>query len=113
MLGVFPIPRSLLPSTMLVRRPDPDAKREGRYLEPEEIAGVRFELALSQHRTAYQLSDTTEGLVFVDAASSEGAFAVPVDSLVQVDGGDWMQVVACHEFSAFLGTTHHWELEVR
>ena len=108
-----PIPKRALPLTALVKVPDPESDRGGAFCEPVEIGHVRYEQTHSIRRTDYQLADGTSGLMFVDAANSEGAFEVPAGAKVSVDGGaTWMTVNASQRFEAF-GNVHRWELELR
>lgn len=111
MLEPSPIPICAMPSTLTVRMPKADAKYGGEFEEAVEIGCVRFDQEVPERKTGYQLSDGSKGVVFVDRVTSTGAFAVPVDSLVSVDGGDEMTVVNCRPRIGF-AEVHHWELEV-
>lgn len=107
----WPIPAEAMPSTLSVRVPKKDAKYGGEFEQAVEIGRVRFEEDVPERKTGYQLSDGSKGVVFVDAVTSVEAFAVPVDSIVSVDGGCDMSVVACRPRMGF-AKVHHWELEV-
>lgn len=111
MLEPMPIPVWAMPSTLTVRVPKADAKYGGEFEDAVAIDHVRFDQDVPERKTGYQLSDGSKGVVFVDRITSTGAFAVPVDSLVSVDGGDDMAVVACRPRIG-LAEVHHWELEV-
>lgn len=111
MLEPMPIPVCAMPSTLAVRVPKADAKYGGEFEEAVAIEHVRFDQEVPERKTGYQLSDGSKGVVFVDRVTSTGAFAVPVDSLVSVDGGDEMAVVNCRPRTGF-AEVHHWELEV-
>lgn len=107
-----PIPRSLLPDSMEVRLPA-DSEWGGEHEDAARSVGhVRFEDAATLSAGEYSLSDGSRGLVFVDRANSEGAFEVPVNSLVSINGGPEMAVVGCTPCKEF-GEVHHWEVEVR
>ena len=111
MLEPTPIPACAMPSTLAVRVPKSDAKYGGEFEDAVTIEHVRFDQEVPERKTGYQLSDGSKGVVFVDRITSTGAFAVPVDSLVSVDGGDDMAVVACRPRIGF-AEVHPWELEV-
>lgn len=102
-----PIPRRALPSSCAVRVPAREGG--GEFGDPVEIRHVRLEAADALRATGYQLRDTATGLLFVDAVSSEGAFAIPAGSLVSVDGGPESCVASCEERRDF-GRVHHWEV---
>ena len=107
------IPRSLLPSTALVETPDTASKRGGAFNAPVAIEHVRYESSASVRRTDYQLRDGTTGTLYVDAVGSVGGFDIPETSRVQVDGGEWRSVNACHRYDERDGRAHHWEVELR
>jgi hypothetical protein len=107
-----PIPIEALTDNMAVKVPKASAKHGGEYEDAVTVSNVRFEETVNQRRTPYQLSEGSQGIVYMDAANSAGAFAVPVDSLVSVNGGDCMAVVACRPCKG-LSEIHHWEIEVR
>lgn len=105
------IDRSLLPADMSVRVPE-DGEYGGCYSEPVQIGHVRFEAASAIRPDQYTFSAGSKGLVFVDAVNSDGAFEIPVGSLVAI-GGEEMAVVAVNRYETFFGRVHHWEIEVR
>lgn len=112
--AVRQIPRSLLPFAALVRVPDPASEYGGEHLAPVELRGVRFVAVWELRRQDALLSDGAKGVLYVDAANTQGAFRVPEGSLVSVDGGEsWMSVEECREYEAFAGRVHHWELVLR
>lgn len=104
-----PIPRRLLPSNASVRVRIADGGMGGRYEEPVELRHVRFEPQDAAENLSWQLRSGTKGTLFVDAASTEGAFAIPAGSLVSVDGGPEAAVTGCEELRCF-GRVHHWEV---
>ena len=63
-------------------------------------------------RSGWVLSDGAQGIVYIDAARSTGAFEIPVGSLIRVDGGDEMSVATVNPYCVD-GYVHHWEIEVR
>ena len=107
MFGVVPIPLWLLGDSMLVSVPD----GHGGFLEPVEIARVRFEREQSASGDAHRFADDGGGIVFVDAANSRGAFEIPVGSRVEIDGVSHY-VRKCRRRDGFGATVHHWEVEV-
>ncbi len=62
---------------------------------------------------AYVFEEGSKGLVVVDARNSEGAFAVPVGSLLSINGEPEVAVVKSVPYRTYRGAVHHWELEVR
>ena len=107
------IPVQLLPASMSVRLPVHGSDRGGGFGEAFEVGNVRVERTLPIRENGYQLQDTTNALVFVDAANSTGAVELPAGTKVSFDGGaHWSTVNACHAFEDFAGHVHHWELEV-
>ena len=93
MTRLRPIPKRLLPDTMLVRVPDGD----GGYAVCDDA-----------HRSA----DEGRGRVFVDATNSIGAFEVPAGSRVVIGGHSYL-VERCWARCGWDGRVHHWELDVR
>ena len=123
MLGgvrLTPLPRSVLPSVMEVRAPVADSEYGDEWSDPVTVSHVRFQRAadlalvsVGGAQPGYVFRDGSRGLVYVDAATSEGAFEVPEGSRVSVDGGDAMEVARVTRCDHMDGTCHHWELEVR
>ena len=124
MLGgvrLAPLPASVLPSTMAVYEPASDDEHGGSYAaKPVTVSNVRFERAAERRDASsggaqggYAYSDDSRGTVYVDAASSAGAYEVPEGSLVAIDGGDAMEVVRVQRFDHPDGACHHWEVAVR
>ena len=106
--------------TMAVSVPVEDDEYGGSHAEPVTVTNVRFErvaerraLHSSGATGGYVISDDLKGRIYVDAATSGGAFEVPEGSKVSVDGGEPMEVVRTSRFEDFAGRVHHWELEVR
>ena len=81
--------------------------------DPAIIAHVRFDRYTGMARNGYVMTEGAQGLLFVDARTSSGAFAVPVGSLVQIGNGEKMEAVRVNEFAGFAGRVHHWEIELR
>lgn len=106
-----PIPRNLLPDTITVQVPY-DGEWGGEYAEPVEIAHVRYDSSVAVLRNAYQFEDGSQGLIYVDAANSEGAFAIPAGSLITLNG-EKLSVVKSTQYEDYNGHIHHWEVEVR
>ena len=107
-----PIPRRLLGSTALVRVPK-DGEYGGEFEEPVEIGHVRLQPAHGVRMESYRFTDPNPvGLLFVDAKNSEGAFEIPVGSLVSVDGADWASVRTVAAYPDFYRNVHHWEVEL-
>ena len=112
-----PIPRRLLPDSMTARPALAGPGHAGGEVgEPVEVGHVRFARASALRLNAYQLADESKGVVFVDAASSEGAVELPVGSMLtvrQASGGTFeVCVTACRAYEGAGGRVHHWELEV-
>lgn len=112
MMRLRPIPASLMPSAMTVRVPV-QGDYSGEYSPPVTVERVRFDTYEALARRDYKLMDGSQGLVYIDAATSSPAFELPAGSLVSVDGGQEMQVVRCTRHAGFFGEVHHWEAEVR
>ncbi len=106
MLAVRPIPRNLLPDSMVVFEPTDD----GGYGEPKTVRHVRFERAHEAADDAHR-SDAIGGKVFVDAVTSAGAFEVAAGSRIEIDGVKLL-VKSCARFAEANGRVHHWELAV-
>lgn len=107
------IPRWAMPSQALVREPV-ESEDGGEFAplgEARTISHVRFESARELARKRYVLSDGAKGLLFVDAANSGGAYGIPVGSLVQVDGREWLSASKVTPLSID-GPVHHWEVEL-
>lgn len=105
------IPKSVMPDTMQVYLLDPESDYEGAYLDPVEIANVRFERAEQLLNANYKLSDGAAGRVWVDKVTSKGAFKVPMGSKVVIDGESFI-VDKCSTYKCGKHI-HHWELDVR
>ena len=108
MRSVRPIPRAVLPDTVLVREMLPD----GSFGEGRRITGVRFERTQSVSTDAHRSADAGHGKVFIDAINSSGAYEVPCGSRVEIGGHSYLvaEVKRCEDFN---GHVHHWELVVR
>lgn len=105
-----PIPRRMLPSSCTVREPLDDGGFGGRYGEERAMRFVRFEPSDEVRATEYQLRDGPKGTLFVDARSTEGAFAIPAGSLVSVDGSPPVAATSCAPCPDGMGRVHHWEV---
>ena len=103
-----PIPRRLLPDDMIVW----PAAGDGTYGPSVLVRHVRFERTESAVDDAHRSADGGAGRIFVDAASSEGAFEVPAGSRVLVGAGPSTHVLRCRRCCVVRGHVHHWELEV-
>ena len=111
---VRPIPRFLLYDYIDVFVPV-EGDFGGMYSEsPKRIDHVRFDPSADLSRTEYVLTDGDKGIIYIDAKNSDGAFEVPVGSLIAIDGASQklsaVEVVPCR---GALGQLHHWELRVR
>lgn len=104
------IPRQLMPLDCSVRVPV-ESTYGGEYAEPVEMHHVRFDQGEALARRDIVLSDGSRGLLFVDAVTTEGAFEIPVGSLVTIDGEE-LSAVKATRFETFLGHVHHWEVEL-
>lgn len=106
------IPRRYMRSTASVRVPV-DGKWGGEYAdEPRVIGHVRYENAAMLKRRDYVLSEGASGVLFVDAANSDGAFAIPQGSLVSIDGKPEKSADEVEELSID-GSVHHWEVTLK
>ena len=101
---VRPIPKRLLPDEMLVYPEDGGQVRK--------VGHVRLEWEQSACPDAHRAADGGSGIVFVDAANSEGAFEVPAGSRVLVGAGPSLLVKKCKRCCVVRGQVHHWELVV-
>lgn len=107
-----PIPLSLLGSSCTVRVPA-DGKYGGEHADPVEVSHVRFVPRSEMERSGYVFADgATKGLLFIDAQNSEGAFEVPVGSLISIDGAPEASAANVVALPGFWGEVHHWEIEV-
>lgn len=106
-----PIPLAALPDDMEVRVPVDGPYGGALEEEARLVRHVRFQPSEAITPSQHVFQDGSKGLVFVDAANSEGAFEIPAGSVVSIGGRDDMTVVACTPHSPF-GVMHHWELEV-
>ena len=108
-----PIPKALMPSTAIVWEPC-DGLYGGSFAqEGKTISNVRFDRQAPLQRLGYVETDGAKGLLYVDAANSPGAFAVPVGSRVKVDSLPEMSATKVHEYQGFNGAVHHWEIELQ
>lgn len=105
------IPSRLLTSSAEVRVPA-DGDYGGEYAsEAATIDGVMYVASSSLDRSQTTLTDGAAGVLFVDALHSSGAFAVPVGSLVSIDGAPEVSAVSVREFRVG-DDVHHWEVDV-
>lgn len=118
-VALAPMPASTLPSTLTVLVPVESEYGED-YDEPREVTNVRFarttEFSLMDGvgvQSGYVFQDGSKGLVYIDAATSGGAFEPPERAEVRVDGGEPMTVVKVTRHDHLDGSPHHWEVEVR
>ena len=107
-----PIPPALLPHSMTVAVPDPDAAYGGEYLDPVEVAGVRYEGATGLETNGYRLAEGAAGRVWMDAENTDGAFDVPVGSKVSLLGHEFA-CASCRAYEGPSGKVHHWEMDLR
>jgi hypothetical protein len=84
----------------------------GNYGEPVEVKHVRYEDAATLKTSRYVLSDGTEGVIFIDAVNSVGAFHIPEGSLIDIND-DTVTVLKTKPCKGFADQVHHWELEVK
>ena len=76
MMRLRPIPASLMPSAMTVRVPV-QGDYSGEYSPPVTVERVRFDTYEALARRDYKLMDGSQGLVYIDAATSSPAFELP------------------------------------
>lgn len=108
MIGLRPIPRRLLPDTMVVRV----VRADGTFADGVAVRNVRFSRTQSVVDDVHRTVDGGAGKVYVDAVNSAGAFEVPAGSRVEIDGASLL-VAACKRCETVGGRVHHWELTVR
>lgn len=108
-MKLAPIPISALPDSMSVRTPNEDGVG---YKEPVNIAHVRFADVKVLQSNSYAIDDDSNGVIYVDKTNSSGAFAVPVGSLVSLDGGEELTVIKVTPYKGY-DEIHHWKLEVK
>ena len=108
MIPLKPIPRRLLPDTIVAHVPD----GEGGYEKGRTITNVRFERKRSAVDEPHRSADAGSGKVYIDRVNSGGAFEVPPGSRIEI-GGASLYVAAVKPCEASAGQVHHWELSVR
>lgn len=108
MIALRPIPRRLLPDTMMVRVP----RADGTFADGVAVRNVRFARTQSVVDDVHRSTDAGTGKVYVDAVNSIGAFEVPAGSRVEI-GGASLLVASCKRCETVGGRVHHWELTVR
>ena len=106
-----PIPQRLLPDVITVQAPI-DGDWGGEYGKPATIENVRFDSSTGTIRNVYQFEDESQGLIYVDAVTSTGAFEIPVGSKITLNG-EKLSVVKNNRYETFNGRVHHWEVEVK
>ncbi len=107
---MLPIPKILMPHTIEVSVPDPDADYEGEYLSPFKIEHVRFESVEALNPASYKLTDGAKGRIWIDSVNSKGACTLPLGAKVEMDGMN-ATVLSCTP--CFAGSNvHHWEVDV-
>jgi len=106
-----PIPLCLLPDTIRVQKAL-EADYRGEFGKAKTVRNVRFESAENLVNNSYIFSDGSNGLIYIDAVNSEGAFAIPVGSKVTLKGQTCF-VVKCVPVEGVFGRVHHYEVEVR
>lgn len=104
-----PIPMCALPDSLSVRRPSDDGRG---FEDPVTIEHVRFIDVKVYAANSYAIDDDANGILYVDATNSDGAFPIPVGSLVRVNGSDEMSVIKITPAFGF-DSVHHWKIEVR
>lgn len=109
-----PMSRNLMPSNASVRVPMINAiTGENGFSSPIELKHVRF-VGRETANTVSQfvLSDGAAGVMYVDRVNTVNAFAIPIGSLVEIDGQEHYaeNVFPAYELN---GTVHHWEVELR
>lgn len=109
-MRVAPIPKSMLGGSVDFYVPV-EGDYGGEYAaEPKTVRGVYFEPSESVSASSYRLVDGCRGLLFIDAASSIGAFKPPVSSLAVI-GGEEMSVASVAEYRTPTDV-HHWEVQL-
>lgn len=106
------VPPYLLPDSVTVRVPV-EGERGGCFADPVGIERVRYIDRCEVRRGAYVFEEGSYGLVIIDALNSRGAFAVPVGSLISINGAEESAVVRCVPHKTRRARIHHWEVEVR
>lgn len=105
-----PIPKRLMPHTIEVSFPDPDADYEGEYLPSFKVEHVRFESVEALNPASYKLADGAKGRIWIDSVNSQGACALPLGSKVEMVNMS-AKVLSC--IPCFAGRSiHHWEVDV-
>lgn len=108
-----PIPLYLLPDAATVWTPA-EGMFGGAFAEtPVSVTHVRYDRNAGLARLGYVLTEGVQGVLYVDAKNSGGAFGIPAGSRVSVNGGTKMQAVQVHEYAGSNGQVHHWEIELR
>lgn len=105
-----PIPKSLMPDTIVVRVPK-DGEYRGKFEMPVGIENVRFDSTESLNPNQYAFSEGSRGLIFIDAVNSVGAFEIPAGARITLGDEDYL-VVKTTSYAGFYGRMHHWEVEV-
>ena len=108
-----PIPKCVLSQDAVVYEPSKTSDYSGEFeADGMYIAHVLYQSKKQLGRNAVKLSDGSQGLLFVDAVNSMGAYSVPVGSKVAIDGEERI-VVSVMPCLTYNGNIHHWELELK
>ena len=111
-MNVPAIPKTLLPDTIKVRVPA-ESKYGGGYARAKTITNCRLDAKNAVMRgSSYVWVDGTTGLLFIDARNSEGAFEIPVGSLISVNGKPEVSAVQVDCYRPY-DEVHHWEIQVK
>lgn len=107
---MLPIPKSLLPDYCDVYVPIESAYGGAVSDSPARIGHVRYQNYTKAEPLAYAADSGSQGVVFIDAVNSEGAFEIPVGSKIVINGSVEKVVTRVKECRDF--TRHHWEVDV-
>ena len=103
----------MLTQNVVVYEPSKQSNYSGEFeAEGAYIAHVLYQSKQQLGRNVVKLADGSQGLLFIDAVNSAGAYSVPVGSKVIIDGEERIvaSVMPCLTYN---GNIHHWELELK
>lgn len=109
-----PIPLAALPDACTVKVPMYSADGYDGvvgYKQPVSIKHVRWERREAIKASQHVFADGSTGLMYVDRINSNGAFEIPVNSLVTIMGEE-RNVVSVTPARTLNGVVHHWEVEL-
>ena len=102
MRSLRPMPRRALPDSARVLLAGGDVR---------VLRHVRFDVSSALDEDDYGARRACSGCVYVDAVMTDGAFEVPVGSVLESEGRRF-KVTGCRLVRGNGGRVHHWKLTV-